>query len=143
MINTCMSELQRIRKLAGLQENEVLDRIRQASKQSAPVHLPGGWTVLVLNDDITPFEVAVEAVMAVIGLPRDEAERRMMAAHRGGGHPVASYASKDVAETKAERIMAHARANRNYDHYRRYTNRGRGWNEPWPLHAEVMEAGDR
>ena len=127
-----------------MNEEEVLDRKQSIDKktQPVPVQLPGGFTVYVLNDHITPFEVAVEAVMAAIGLSHDDARRRMMKAHRGGGHPVAAYASKDIAETKAQQIMTHAQQNRNYDYLRPYTNGGNGWKQPWPLHAEVMEAGD-
>jgi len=135
--------IETIKKLAGINESEVADRVRPKIKnQPVPTQLPGGFTVYVLNDHITPFEVAVEAVMSAIGLSEAEARRRMMKAHRGGGYPVAAYASKDIAETKAQKIMVHAQQNTNYDHLRRYTNGGRGWNGPWPLHAEVMEAGD-
>jgi ATP-dependent Clp protease adapter protein ClpS len=120
---------------------EVVDRPPVQQPTQAPVHVPGGSTVVVLNDPYTPFEVAVEAVEHGVPLTKDEALRRMMKAHRQGWAAVASYASKDMAETVADRIMRHAHQNTNYDHYKRHIP-PRGWNGPWPLHAEVMDADD-
>ena len=55
---------------------------------------------------------------------------------------MASYASRDMAETVANRIEQHARANTNYDHYRPHIPHmgRRGFNGPWPLATEVMDA---
>jgi hypothetical protein len=65
----------------------------------------------------------------------------MMRAHQGGWAPIAAYASRDMAETKAEQIMSHARSNTNYDHYLQHPYfRSKGFNGPWQLHAEVMDA---
>jgi ATP-dependent Clp protease adapter protein ClpS len=117
-------------------EAETIDRDPVRQREEVPLHIPGGATVVVFNDPVTPFEVAVEAVISATGLSEDEAIRRMMAAHRSGYAPVAAYANKDIAETVADRIMQHAQQNRNYDHYRT-VNRHPG---PWPLHAEVLDA---
>ena len=119
-----------------IREAETLDRERVTQKQEVPLHVPGGATVVVLNDHVTPFEVAVEAVMAGTALAKDEAIRRMMKAHTQGWAAVAAYANRDVAETVADKIMRHAQQNTHYDHYRRLT----GHTGPWPLHAEVMDA---
>lgn len=119
-----------------LEDNYVLDREKVTQKQEVPLHVPGGATVVVLNDHVTPFEVAVEAVVAATGLSESEAAKRMMKAHTQGWAAVAAYANKDVAETIADRIMRHARGNTNYDHYRRLVKH----TGPWPLTAEVMDA---
>jgi hypothetical protein len=63
----------------------------------------------------------------------------MMRAHQGGWAAIASYASKDIAETIADRIMAHAQNNTRYEHYRTHPH-FRNFQGPWPLHAEVMDA---
>lgn len=121
---------------------DVIDRTPVKKKEEVPLHVPGGATVVVLNDPVTPFEVAVEAVMAGTGLSEAEATRRMMAAHRGGHAPVASYASRDLAETVANKIEQHARSNKRYDQYRPhipYMGRS-GYTGPWPLSCEVMDA---
>ena len=101
--------------------------------------MPGGSTVVIFNDGKTPAEVVVEAIVAATGLDPNEAFARMMRAHQGGWAPIAAYASRDVAETKAEQIMQHARSNTNYDHYRQHPAL-RNFTGPWPLHAEVMDA---
>ena len=119
-----------------VREAEVLDREKVTQKQEVPLHIPGGATVVVLNDNVTPFEVAVEAVVAATGLSPGEAMKRMMKAHTQGWAAVAAYASKDMAETVADKIMRHARSNTDYDHYRRLVKH----TGPWPLHAEVMDA---
>ena len=124
------------RYLDIVREAEVLDREKVAQREEVPLHVPGGATVVVLNDHVTPFEVAVEAVMAATGLGQGEATKRMMKAHTQGWAAVAAYANRDVAETIADKIMQHARSNDNYDQYRQYT----GHSGPWPLHAEVMDA---
>ena len=120
----------------------VIDRPPTHQQQMAPVHVPNGFTVVVLNDPYTPFEVAVEASEHGVPLTKDEALRRMMKAHRQGWAAIASYASRDMAETVADRVQRHAYQNTNYDHYKRHIP-PRGWNGPWPLHVEVMEAGDK
>jgi ATP-dependent Clp protease adapter protein ClpS len=120
-----------------IEQPEVVDRPPVRQREEVPLHVPGGATVVILNDPVTPAEVVVEAVVHGTGLSPDEAWRRVNRAHQGGWAPVASYASYDLAETVAERIMAHARNNTNYDHYRQFV-RHQG---PWPLTAEVTEAG--
>jgi ATP-dependent Clp protease adapter protein ClpS len=110
----------------------------EQQRQEVPVHLPGGWTVVILNDPVTPFEVVIEAIVAATRLSPDEAVRRMHKAHTQGWAAIASYASKDMAETIADRIMRHAQQNDRYDKYRPHIP----YNDPWPLSAEVIEAGD-
>jgi ATP-dependent Clp protease adapter protein ClpS len=110
------------------------------ASEPEPVYRPGGATVVILNDDYTPFEVVIEAIVASTNLSVSEATKRMHAAHTKGFSPIASYASRDVAETVAENIMKHARANRHYDHYRAHPHFRRLGNQPWPLQAEVMDA---
>jgi ATP-dependent Clp protease adapter protein ClpS len=126
----------RLREFIG-EAGEVIDRppVRQPTEQ-VPLHVPGGATVMILNDDVTPAEVVIEAVMYGTGLPQDEASRRVFRAHQGGWCPVASYASRDMAETVANKIETHARANTRWDRYRPLIP----FNEPWPLTAEVMDA---
>jgi ATP-dependent Clp protease adapter protein ClpS len=130
-----------------ISELEVVDRPPAKSTKEIPMNKPGGFNVVLLNDKITPGEVVIDAVMSVLGLSSAEATRRVMKAHKGGWHVVATYASADVAETKAELLMAHCRGNKNYDHYRtmpgipKYPNGPGGFHGPWPTTFDVMEAG--
>lgn len=140
-------DLKRIKRLAGLQEAEVLDRPPVKQPQEIELDKPGGFNVVLLNDKVTPYEVVVEALMSVLGLSHQGAMKRMMRAHRGGWYVVATYASSDVAETMADRLTMHCRSNKNYDRYRsmpgvpRYPNGPGGYQGPWPTTFEVMEAG--
>jgi ATP-dependent Clp protease adapter protein ClpS len=124
-------------------EQEVIDRPpvlnRPPAEKEKAYDFPGGATVMILNDDKTPGEVVVDAIVAGTGMPASEAFKRMMRAHQGGWAPVASYSSKDMAETVADRIMRHAQRNSNYDHYRQHPH-FRNFSGPWPLQAEVMDA---
>ena len=123
-------------RLDEIRDVEVIDRPPVKQPTEVPLHVPGGATVMILNDDVTPAEVVVEAIMYGTGLSAAEAMRRMEKAHQGGWAAVASYASRDLAETVASKIENHARNNTRYDRYRPLIP----FNGPWPLAAEVMDA---
>lgn len=130
-----------------IKEEVELDRPPVKQPKEIELDKPGGFNVVLLNDNITPYEVVLEALQSVLGLSQQGAYKRMMRAHRGGWHVVATYASGDIAETMAERLTNHCRNNTNYDHYRTMRGiprspRGPGGHQgPWPTAFEVMEAG--
>jgi len=125
-------------RLNEIAEETVLDRPPSTDKQDAPLYVPGGATVVVLNDNVTPFQVVIAAIMHGAGLSKFAATKRMMQAHRGGWSAVASYASRDLAETVASRIEEHAAGNTDYDMLKpMVSHRG-----PWPLTCDVMDAED-
>lgn len=131
-----------LRKLIDIvrEAEEVIDRPPTRQREEVPLHIPGGFTVCIQNDPITPFQVVVEAIVAATGMDVGEAARRMMQAHTSGLAPVAAYASRDVAETRASQIEQHARSNRRWDELRPMIP-PRGYYEPWPLQTEVLDAG--
>lgn len=117
------------------------DRVKKNQpKEAEPVYRPGGATVVILNDDYTPFEVVIEAIVASTNLSPEEAVKRMHAAHTKGWSAIASYSSKDMAETVADKIMRHAKSNKKYDAYRAHPHFAKLGDQPWPLAAEVMDA---
>lgn len=132
----------RLRELFEAPEPDVIDRPPTTDRppvqqrQEVPLYVPGGATVVIMNDDVTPYEVVIEAVVHGTGLSPAEASRRVNQSHREGWAPVASYGSRDIAETVANRIEQHARSNNRYDHYRPLIP----YNGPWPLAAEVLDA---
>jgi len=128
---------QHLREIAEAERDVVvLDRPPSHQKKEVPLYVPGGATVVVLNDNVTPFEVAVEAVMHGTHLSEAEATRRMLHTHKHGWAAVASYGTRDIAETVAHNIEEHAAHNPNYDHYKPHVpHKG-----PWPLTCEVMDA---
>src|SRR5271167_199009 len=125
-----------LRAIAEAHDADVIDRTPTQQRKEVPLHVPGGATVVVLNDKVTPFEVVIEAIMHGTRLSEAEATRRMMAAHKNGWAAVASYGSRDLAETVAHNIEEHAAHNPNYDHYKPHVpHKG-----PWPLTCEVLDA---
>jgi ATP-dependent Clp protease adapter protein ClpS len=122
-----------------IESAEVTDRPNVTQREEVPLHIPGGFTVCIRNDPVTPFQVVIEAVVAATGLSVGEATKRMMQAHTQGLAPVAAYASKDVAETKANQIEMHARRNQRWDELRPLIP-PRGYFDPWPLQTEVLDA---
>lgn len=114
----------------------VIDRPVVAPTET-PTDKPGGATVILLNDPVTPFQVVQEALMYGAALSSSEAAAVMMKTHNKGWFPVATYASADLATTVAEKIMTHARNNKGHEGYRRILNH----TGPWPLTADVMDAG--
>jgi len=141
-----------IRKLMNvLNELEVAEptvaRPPALDKEESPTDKPGGFNVVIFDDPVTPGYVVWEALMAVLRISQEEAIRRTTAAHDTGA-VVATYSQEDVAQTIADRIMAHAQANTNWDFLRnlpnvpRYPRGPGGYQGPWPLQAEVMPAGN-
>jgi ATP-dependent Clp protease adapter protein ClpS len=124
-----------------IRENTVVDRKPAVKPEEIELNEPGGFNIVILNDNVTPYQVVVEAIMHAVGLSEHEAFSRMMQAHQIGWGVIATYASRDIAETVANKLEQHARANTNWDHYRPMIP-PRGYYRPWPLTAEVMEAGD-
>lgn len=120
-----------------LTEVETVDK--KPSAKEVPIDKPGGFNVMVLNNDVTPGQVVVEALMHGIGITAEEAIKRMMKIHKTGWSAVAAYASRDLAETVANKIEKHAAGNTRYDAARQLN----GHKGPWPLDTEVMEAGER
>jgi ATP-dependent Clp protease adapter protein ClpS len=128
-----------LRDYINIVENAVLDKAPVSKEKEKAADKPGGFTVMILNDGMTPAEVVVEAISSATGMSPDAAFTAMMRAHRGGWAAIKSYASKDMAETVAHNIMRHAQQNNHYDHYRQHPH-FKNFKGPWPLTAEVMDA---
>jgi ATP-dependent Clp protease adapter protein ClpS len=104
-----------------------------------PIEVPGGATVMLLNDPITPGMLVIEAIVASTGLSHSEAIRRVMTAHKGGWSAIAAYGSRDIAETIAAKIVHFVQTNQHYESYKQITKH----TGPWPLTVEVVEAGHK
>jgi ATP-dependent Clp protease adaptor protein ClpS len=61
------------------------------------------------NDDYTTMEFVVEVLMEFFGKTETEATRVMLEVHHKGQGVAGTYV-RDIAETKAEMVVAHARA---------------------------------
>jgi ATP-dependent Clp protease adaptor protein ClpS len=69
---------------------------------------PSMYQVLLLNDDYTPMEFVVAILQEYFNKDREAATQIMLNVHREGKGVCGVY-SKDVAATKVEYVLTHAR----------------------------------
>lgn len=67
---------------------------------------PSRYMVVLFNDDYTEGMTVASVLKTVFGLSGEMAFQAMMGAHNEGKSVVATYGSKDVAETKASQANA-------------------------------------
>jgi ATP-dependent Clp protease adaptor protein ClpS len=82
---------------------------RPRAKAKPEVQRPRLHKVILVNDDFTPREFVVTVLKGEFRMSEDQANRVMLTAHKRGACVVAVY-TRDVAETKATRAIATARA---------------------------------
>ncbi len=70
--------------------------------------LPPMFKVLLLNDDYTPMEFVVEIIERFFNKNREQATQIMLKIHTEGAGVCGIY-SQDIAETKMNRVISHAR----------------------------------
>jgi ATP-dependent Clp protease adaptor protein ClpS len=89
--------------MATRHENEtVLERQAQKLKP------PPMYQVLLLNDDYTPMEFVVQIIQEYFNKDRESATQIMLKVHRDGKATCGVF-TKDVASTKVELVLTHAR----------------------------------
>jgi ATP-dependent Clp protease adaptor protein ClpS len=89
--------------MAIRRENEVVLE-RKPEAQS----LPPMYQVVLLNDDYTPMEFVVMVLQEYFNKDRQEATQIMLKVHNEGKGMCGVF-SKDIASTKVELVMMHAR----------------------------------
>lgn len=70
---------------------------------------PRKYHVIMHNDDETTMEFVVEVLITVFRKTNEEAEKTMLKIHHEGSAIVGTY-HRDIAESKAEKVMKMARA---------------------------------
>jgi ATP-dependent Clp protease adaptor protein ClpS len=80
----------------------VLERVTQRTKP------PTLYQVILLNDDYTPMEFVVWVIQEYFSKDQDTATQIMLKIHIEG-RAVCGVFSKDVADAKADQVMASAR----------------------------------
>ena len=88
----------------GKNEIGILTRARPQTKK------PSMYRVLLLNDDFTPMDFVVHILERFFGKNRQEATEIMLHVHRRGVGVCGTY-TYEVAETKVNLVMDHARKN--------------------------------
>ena len=71
---------------------------------------PVRYSVILYNDDYTTMEFVVETLMHFFAKSEVDATRIMLEVHHKGRGVAGTYV-RDVAESKADMVEAHARAN--------------------------------
>ncbi|MEO8407444.1 MAG: ATP-dependent Clp protease adapter ClpS [Oxalobacteraceae bacterium] len=69
---------------------------------------PSMYQVLLLNDDYTPMEFVVAIIQEYFNKDRETATHLMLKVHRDGKAVCGVY-SKDIASTKVDLVLTHAR----------------------------------
>jgi ATP-dependent Clp protease adaptor protein ClpS len=77
-------------------------------RQAEKLKPPPMYQILILNDDYTPMEFVVAILQEYFNKDRETATQIMLSVHREGKGVCGVY-SKDVAATKVEYVLAHAR----------------------------------
>ena len=78
-------------------------------ERTAKVKLPPMYKVLLLNDDYTPMEFVVSTIQKFFSKSREQATQVMLKVHREGVGVCGIY-PKDMATTKVDLVLEHARA---------------------------------
>lgn len=84
-------------------ENGTLMERREQKLKAPPM-----YQVLLLNDDYTPMEFVVAIIQEYFNKDRETATHLMLKVHRDGKAVCGVY-SKDIASTKVDLVLTHAR----------------------------------
>lgn len=77
-------------------------------RQEQQLKPPSMYKVVLLNDDFTPMEFVVMVVQEYFNKDRETATQIMLKVHRVG-RGVCGVFTRDVAATKVEQVVSHAR----------------------------------
>jgi ATP-dependent Clp protease adaptor protein ClpS len=91
--------------MATKHENQDGTAIAEREQQLKP---PSMFVVLLLNDDYTPMEFVVAIIQEYFQKDRETAMQIMLKVHRDGKGVCGVYL-KDIASTKVELVLRHAR----------------------------------
>lgn len=75
--------------------------------EKAKVKKPPLYAVLLMNDDYTPMEFVVEVIQKFFAKTEEEATQIMLQVHEKG-HGICGIFTREVAETKAARVVQYA-----------------------------------
>ncbi|KAF3998475.1 ATP-dependent Clp protease adapter ClpS [Glaciimonas immobilis] len=79
-----------------------------ATRQEQKLKPPPMYQVFLLNDDFTPMEFVVAVIQEYFNKDRENATHIMLKVHREGKGMCGVF-SKDIASTKVELVLTHAR----------------------------------
>ncbi|HEV7617726.1 MAG TPA: ATP-dependent Clp protease adapter ClpS [Burkholderiaceae bacterium] len=91
--------------MATKDENDTVTTRKEQKQELKP---PPMYQVLLLNDDYTPMEFVVAIIQEYFNKDRETATQIMLKVHRDGRGMCGVY-PKDIASTKVELVLTHAR----------------------------------
>lgn len=77
-------------------------------KVTEQIKPPSMYKVILLNDDYTPMEFVVDVIQRFFRKTREQATQIMLKVHTEGVGVCGVY-PQDIAETKVNQVLAHAR----------------------------------
>jgi ATP-dependent Clp protease adaptor protein ClpS len=83
------------------------DQKQGAVAEKAKVKKPPLYAVMLVNDDYTPMEFVIEVIEKFFQKSTEEATRLMLAVHEKG-EAVCGVFTREVAETKAARVVQYS-----------------------------------
>jgi ATP-dependent Clp protease adaptor protein ClpS len=78
-----------------------------STAEKTKVKKPPLYAVLLMNDDYTPMEFVVEILQKFFGKTEEEATQIMLQVHEKG-HGICGIFTREIAETKAARVVQYA-----------------------------------
>lgn len=78
-----------------------------ATLDKAALKKPPLYAVLILNDDYTPMDFVVHVLQKFFNKSEDEATQLMLQIHKSG-QAVAGIFEREIAETKATRVVQYS-----------------------------------
>ena len=80
---------------------------QSSTAEKARVKKPPLYAVLLMNDDYTPMEFVVEVLEKFFAKTEEEATQIMLQVHEKG-HGICGIFTREIAETKAARVVQYA-----------------------------------
>ena len=88
-------------------ETEVAPKVRREAQLKA--QRPPMYNIIIFNDDYTPMEFVINIMTEIFHYDYNKAASITLAIHEQGQAICATF-PKDVAETKADKVVSRARA---------------------------------
>lgn len=91
----------------GRKTNEQDQNQQGSTAEKQKVKRPPLYAVLLVNDDYTPMDFVILVIQKFFDKTEEEASRLMLQVHEKG-HAVCGIFTREIAETKAARVVQYA-----------------------------------
>ena len=91
----------------GRKSDESNQQQQGSTAEKEKVKKPPLYAVLLVNDDYTPMDFVIHVLQKFFDKDADEASRLMLQVHEKG-HAVCGIFTREIAETKAARVIQYS-----------------------------------